>query len=696
MMHRNSCRVIFGFVFACASILSGCAGMTFNLSFPDNEVVPLRRALSNVGKRAAKPTNGRAVAYVVSRGQSPEMLAFDLEGRKVLWRQKGSFASRVLVGEQRLYHLSKKLELMARAIDDGRVLWTAKLPEGARLLGMASDGPAVYLTLEAIDRAKAGAAGYLMAFTADGKLRFKRASSGRLGAPAARGGVVFVPLRYQSLAMVDGTKGEEIARIRSKEEVILWVRAAPDGIYFGGRSGVYRLDEKAVSGTRNESTFVAAALPESVRPAYWWDGYNAALAGYTAYDRNRLLWHLQGEGSPAFTGDAIVVHNYRFFFGFSGKIARRGRDEATTEDKAGKEAAAQAARSVGAPIGAPAEAPKINPKTGGKMRAGGMELTDEGVEQDAARLKWAYSFPRHDVVASAHTGGALVLISVAGDVQVLDLETGRPFWREKLGVHVRGATFDALGFVPTGKAKGKADLERALTEMIWDPDRRFSEVKLFGIQQLARLSGRRVAEALLQIVTRPGIAEQVYQRAGNMIVSRHDKKAIPLYLKTLKTRYSFIDGTRARAVDVMARALGDLRAPDAVRPLLLHLADHETPVKALASIARALLRIGDKSALEPLRDFLLTYRCEPEFEKAPAALNAVADALLGLGAEEERQLLSFIGNDSHTLKSLRTHIAAAMRKRAVGRVGKKVRRGASPKRAKTKGLRKTGRGDKKQ
>ncbi|MBW2733066.1 MAG: hypothetical protein JRH20_11800, partial [Deltaproteobacteria bacterium] len=489
----------------------------------------------------------------------------------------------------------------------------------------------------------------------------------RLGAPAARGGVVFVPLRHQSLAVVDGVQGEEIARIRSKEEVILWVRATVDGIYYGGRSGVYRLDEKSVSGKRAESTFVAAALPESVRPAYWWDGYNAALAGYTAYDRNRLLWDLEGETSPTFTGDTIVVHNYRFFFGFSGKIARRGREEATTTDPRGKEAATKAAQAGGVVAGAPSHRPQMRPGAGGKLRTDNMELTDEGVEQGAARLKWAYSFPREDVVASAHTGRALVMISVTGDVQVLDLETGRPYWRQKLGVRVRGASFDSGGFVPAGKPKGKADLEGALTEMIWDPDRRFGDVKLFGIQQLARLSGRRVAEALLQIVTRPGIAPKVYERAGNMIVSRHDKKAIPLYLKVLKNRYSFIDGTRSKAVDVMARALGDLKAVDAVRPLLFHLADHETPIKALASIARALIRIGDKSALEPLRDFLLTYRCEPEFEKAPEALNTVVDGLLALGTEEERQLLSFVGNDSHTLKSLRTHIAAAMRKRAGGK-----------------------------
>ena len=81
----------------------------------------------------------------------------------------------------------------------------------------------------------------------------------------------------------------------------------------------------------------------------------------------------------------------------------------------------------------------------------------------------------------------------------------------------------------------------------------------------------------------------------------------------------------------------------------------------MTEIARALKAIGNRSVVRPLRDFLLTYRCEPEFRKAPAALNTVADALLEMGGEEERQLLQFVGNDSHTLQSLRVYVAAALR-----------------------------------
>ncbi|MFH1130002.1 MAG: hypothetical protein V1754_01625, partial [Pseudomonadota bacterium] len=61
------------------------------------------------------------------------------------------------------------------------------------------------------------------------------------------------------------------------------------------------------------------------------------------------------------------------------------------------------------------------------------------------------------------------------------------------------------------------------------------------------------------------------------------------------------------------------------------------------------------------RNFLLTYRCDQTFLREPAALNLIADALLKLGGEDERQLLSFVGNDNHTLVPLRTYLKTALK-----------------------------------
>ncbi len=648
-------------VLVAAALLAGCASNTFSLSYPDNDPAMLAKALTRIQARPIAPINGAPMVYVVTQ-KPTTIVAFDLRGTKVVWKAKGSVTSRIVVGQGRLYHTANNRALVARDAKSGKALWRVALLKGSRLLGVATDKGRVYYAAEATSRIGGdGAAGYVVAIDAGkGEVVWKRPSSGRIGAPAARDGLVFVPLRYQSISVLEGKKGEEIARVRSKEEVLLWVRSMPDGVYFGGKTGVYALDPKAVSGTRRGATFIAAALPASVRPAYWWNGYNAALSGYTAYDRNRLLWRarrLPGEGPIGFGDDAIYVHNYRFFFAFEGAAAKAGRDKLSTPDPRAKSTKGARGKAAAVPMASGGGKGKATTLEGGEVDA----AADEKSAEPIAKLKWAYSFPRNDVVASYHSGKSLVLVSVKGDVVILDLESGLPASSTALKLAVRGATFDALGFAPPTKPRGTPNLERTLTEMIWDPDRRFGEVKLFGIQQLSKLSGAKVADALVQIVTRPGINPKVYKRAGDMIVARHDKSAIPLYLKVLRNRYSFIDGTRPQAVDIMARALGDLKAPEAVQPLLAHLGDHETPIKAIAPIVKALAAIGDGAAVEPLRDFLLTYRCEPQFKKAPEALNALGDALLALGGEEERQLLRFVGNDAHTLKSLKVYLKAALR-----------------------------------
>ena len=586
--------------------LAGCGGGAFSPSFRDNNLDDLKAALSGARPPADfSPVNrtGKPLVFLVT-GDPTQIVAYDLESKKELWKTAANITSKVVVGKARIFHRSGKGTLVARDLTSGRKLWQHTILGGDRLLGMTTDGNDLYYVTEYVKRAEDGTAATLVALKgSNGSARFKRPSRGRLGAPTAHGNKLFIPLRSQSMALVDALTGEEVARIRSKEEMILWARPTPAGFLYGGKSGVYKLDDKSISGTKAESTFLAATLPSSVRPVYWWDGYNAALAGYTAYDRNRLLWQLQGKGDT-FQQDTIFVHNYRFFFAFD------------TKKKSG----------------------------------------------NGPLLKWVYSFPRHDVVASIHTGKALLLVADNGTIVTLDPATGVPTQSAKVGLNVRGASFDARGMAPSEGAKAEPNLRESLTQVIWDPDRRFGAVKLFAVEQLARLTGETVSGDLVKIVTREGIDPAVYKLAGQMIVDRHDAKALPIYLDTLRPHYDFLEATRAAAVDIMARAVGDLKSKEAVKPLLKHLKDPETPIPAVEAIIKALIAIGDKSVVIPFRDWLLYYRADSNFKDASLVLNLIADGLLQLGGEEERQLLRFVQNDSQTIKPLRTYLAEALKR----------------------------------
>ncbi len=585
-------------------LATGCGRATFSPHFRDNNLQDLKSAMARLKPAARKPANasGKALVFMVTQ-QPTSIVAYDLNAQKKLWQAKDDVSSKIVVGRRVLFHRSGAKTMVARSISSGQKLWSVSMTRGDRLLGHTTDGDDLYYVTENIKRAADGTAAYLVARAGgSGAQRWIQPSAGRLGAPVGMPGTIILPLRSQSLALVETTKGEELARIRSKEEMIIWVRNTEAGVLYGGKSGIYKLDDKSITGTAKESSFLAASLPAWIPPLYWWDGYNAALASYTAYDRNRLLWNLAPR-SMTFADNTLFDHSFRFVFAFDTTIKS---------------------------------------------------------SKDRSNLKWVYSFPRHDVVASTHTGKAMLLVSDNGTIVSLDPATGLPVSKVDLKLKLRGASFDVEGYAPTAGSAGKANLRKSLIEVIWDPDRRFGKVKLFAVQELAKLTGADVSADLVKIVTHQSIDPAVYKMAGQMIVDRHDKKSIPLYLSTLKSHYNFLDGTTGKAVDIMARALGDLKSREAVKPLLTHLMDHETPVPAVVEIVKALTIIGDKSSLESFRSFLLTYRADSMFIKSSTALNLVADGLLKLGGEEERQLLRFVKNDIHTIKPLRTYLTKAL------------------------------------
>src|SRR4030095_6195077 len=98
----------------------------------------------------------------------------------------------------------------------------------------------------------------------------------------------------------------------------------------------------------------------------------------SAIDRNHILWRVAVEGDRArFRDDTVVVHDYRFLFGF---------------------------------------------------------------DATSGALRWAYSHPP-EAAAPADTGSVIVFVSNEGDVAALDRVTGARRYQARLpGETVRAAT----------------------------------------------------------------------------------------------------------------------------------------------------------------------------------------------------------------------------------------------------------------
>jgi len=243
----------------------------------------------------------------------------------------------------------------------------------------------------------------------------------------------------------------------------------------------------------------------------------------------------------------------------------------------------------------------------------------------------------------------------------LDPRTGRRGYRHRLNKEVvAGATFDAEGFAPQGSdAPETPTLQSALSSILWDPDRRFAEVKLFAVDQLARLPGREVTADLLKVL-RADLPAAVAKRAAEAVVARKDPQAADLFIEALKARSDYAEGTKVANLDVLARAVGTLGAREAAGPLAAHLRLPETEPAAVVEIARAMVALHADEGLPLLRDYLAMYRSDPVYQNDPAALLAVAEALIKIGGPTDRELLLFLAEDPRSLAPVREYVRRAL------------------------------------
>jgi outer membrane protein assembly factor BamB len=539
---------------------------------------------------------GHAMAFLaLTSTAGPKIVAYDLTREKVAWRQDDDVAMRVVVAKPAAVYARRDGSLIARDVASGERLWQKSLPSGGKRMGYAAEGDLVCevtLPSAGVHDAKLGCYD-----AASGSNRFHVDLPGDAGAPAIRGGLVAVPRRSQFISLVDGANGDVLAHILSREEAATFVRALPEGLFFGSR-GVYLASAETAAGKRDSGGYIQAKLPEFVRAFYYWDMYRPEQEDYSAVDRNRILWRVAADGARArFADDLVVVHNFRFFF---------------------------------------------------------------GLDAGTGKLRWAYNHPRADAVASERTGRAVVFVAADGGFGAIDLATGQRTWEASLGetggFTVRGATFDAEGFEPAGKGGRAEPVAKTLANILWDPDRRFVDVKIYAIDELAKLPGRDVTTELLRALEATELPGLVAQKATEALVARHDPETVQLYIRALHTHGDYVEDKRAPRLDVLARAVATTKAREVIPALVAHLRLPDTDPSVVRDIADAALATGAREALEPFQDYLLLYRADAAFLRAPVPLQAAAEVLMKLGGPSERALLLFVAEEPRTIDPLRSYL----------------------------------------
>ena len=345
-------------------------------------------------------------------------------------------------------------------------------------------------------------------------------------------------------------------------------------------------------------------MPDFIRPLYHHDMYRPAENDYSAIDRNRLLWRVQPTGVTArFTDNAVVVHNFRFFF---------------------------------------------------------------SLDAGSGALRWAFNQLRTDAISSEHTGSSVVFATSEGTLKALDAASGRQTYELPLPgagtINILGASFDADGFAPAGPGVGgESSLAQTLSSIIWDPDKRFTDVRMFALEELTKLSGPDVTRELLRALdSHDVVPSPVLRKAMDVLVARKDKSLLPVFIEALKVHPDYAEDRAPRRLEFYARAVAEMKAKEAMPLLVEHLRLPDTDMEAVREIAAAALALDAKDSLEPFEDFLVQYRADPAFQAHPTPLTAAADVLLKLGGPKERAQLLFVAEHPATLEAVATHIKRSL------------------------------------
>ncbi len=618
-------RIIVGplSLLACVQ-LAGCAEAAFSVHTQDNDLQTLKPAVDRIKATqvTAKPLSGSghqtvfvAVGPEKKFGQKEEasqvesaLVAYDLSDRKELFSVPSDIRSRFVVSQGVVMYREGANDLVLRDAQNGSVRAKVQLEPGETLAGLSSDENQLYY----VTRAKIGGENrsFLTAVLPNGTRVWRLPGQGSMGAPAAWGGMLAVPYRYQDVVILDAQSGRELTRIRQKDEQIGFVRAGKSGFLYGvGASGAALFDEKSVSGERKAISYLTPQLGERVRVFLHWDGYRPEQTDFSAFDRNRLLWDAEQQGSALhFTDDQTVLHSYRFLFGMNA--------------------------------------------------------------QDGT-VRWAYANPQKTLMASELSGDLVLYVAQDGEIGGLLRKGGSKVLSQKLGLkpgqHVLGASFDTAGLATPATELAKAEpVLDVLRGIIFDRDSSFLTVKSFAVQALGAVPGKQAATELIKVITAEGMPTEIAKTAGDVLSKRKDDptEMAALLIAALKQSYDYLEDKRPRGLDVLARVATALKVTEAVPVLAERLLDPNTPAAALRDVVLALTKLGGKDAISPLRNALLVYRADPQFASDPDVLRRAGEGLLALGGEPERRLLQYVSMEPRTLPGLATHLRKVLDDRA--------------------------------
>ncbi|MEZ4335974.1 MAG: PQQ-binding-like beta-propeller repeat protein [Sandaracinaceae bacterium] len=528
----------------------------FSHHFLDNQAADLAAVMERLPDPAHddRPENALGAPVAVATtftesGEGRQMVAWRIDDGSQLWAVPVDAATQPeILGDVVL--TSTREQVRAYDLASGRELWHQDLPDLA-YVGATRDGDSIYWAATVGALGGARRVGHVVAVDArSGGERWRHEIQGVFGQPAAAGGLVFVPWERQNIAILESLTGDEIARLRSTDDVVAWAFEHPTGIYYGGQ-GIYRLTHRSSVGTRGESTHIRPELGDLPRQpdSIWPDGYVPKPGTRSARGRIRVYFNpapASDDTSIHIEGDTYYFVYYRYVFAYSLE---------------------------------------------GELR------WTRILEQDVAN---AEAMP-HGLLTFGEQGGA----------NLLDRDTGNDRWSWDAATPIASVALDASGFDPSGAAGEARPLRQSLNELVLDPDNRLVAARAYAVTRLAQIEEPEITRDLLDLYQQramPGALKEAIRQA-----LRTRRSGEQYLMEALARRYDYLQETQAPPLEAIVPALLAMEHTAAVPQLINHLMDHETPAAVLPELVDAIVRLGGAEVVPALRRFLTLYRADSLF-----------------------------------------------------------------------------------
>jgi hypothetical protein len=413
-----------------------------------------------------------------------------------------------------------------------------------------------------------------------------------LGTPAVSGGTVFVPWDRQSVSALDSVTGAELCRLVLDDEMVSYVFAVPEGVYYGSK-GAFRLTSRSASGRRDSGTYVGVEWTDPEfpgEPDLWPDAFaGAGDARPSAKARARLAWYpavATDDTSVRFSDDMLYFVYYRYVVG--------------------------------------------------------MKAADR-------TLLWVRGLDASVADVAAVPGG-LFAVEESGALHFVRATDGGDAWSGDLGSPVARAGISVAGWIPpVGEPRG-GDFRRQVLDALMDTDSAVVPVRKLIMALFGRISDPEVSRDLLQVLRTPEMPDDLRNAAAHALQLRPDGET---YLEqSLETHYDYLNDTPVPPVGVIAGALRNMNARGAAPALVKHLLDPNTPLEAMELVVRAVVALGDDDVVEPLQKFLRMYAADSEFAGMPAVLEAAAVGIAAHGGDRGLRFLETFAAERFTPPAL--------------------------------------------